>query len=502
MFPMGKRIAILGKKPTFSPLNVAGLQLWLKADTGQTWTAVGGTFKLASNQLVPNSNNDGDISAADIGKSNYKLTAYITPYGNNGNRNSPGILFRYSDASNFYLFSIYGAGNYMILYKRTTATGYVNLREFTQHTIPSGVQIKVEIYCKDDTIAIFVDGTEFVTLTGQTFNQTATKIGVRLGKTGAPASLCQWDSIACTPVNYPRTAWAFTRNAGNPLIVLGAGGSWEDVDIANPDIFHDTPNNRWCMNYSGYDGAQWHTGLAYSNDLLSWTKEAANPILSPIAGDGYIAGNGAIVLKGSTYYLYYNDQSGNIKLATSPDLATWTRQGVVIAAGAGGTYDSNGCFDPTARLMGDGTTVEIFYAGQNAGGLRGIGRATSTDGTTFTKQGKLFDCPAWSSPIAYPGEPHPIEATGASYSILIDTGEYAGMRYCTRAYTTDSGATWNFERKIFDTPTPSVWDSAQVFDPCPIVSGGTLYLFYAGSTRFGNAQNLTAQIGLATLAWP
>jgi hypothetical protein len=35
-----------------------------------------------------------------------------------------------------------------------------------------------------------------------------------------------------------------------------------------------------------------------------------------------------------------------------------------------------------------------------------------------------------------------------------------------------------------------------------VVSGGTMYFFHAGATINGAAQNLNAQIGLATLPWP
>lgn len=290
----------------------------------------------------------------------------------------------------------------------------------------------------------------------------------------------------------------FSRYASNPVIAKGAGGTWEDVDVANPDVFYDTPNSRWVMNYSGYDGAEWHTGLAYSTDLLNWTKEASNPVFSPNEAEGYIAANGSIVLKGSTYYLYYQlEAATDILLATSPDLLDWTRIGSVLAKGAGGEFDDVQVFDPSARLLGDGT-IELFYAA-NDGSVRSYGRATSSDGATFVKSGKLFTRPLFATAQS-PGEPYAYRS-GENYILTYDCAESNGVRYISQAFTLDGGVSWKFRQKILDKGAAEQWDSAQVFDSCMVQSGSTLYLFYAGATATGVAENLSAQVGVATVLW-
>jgi len=305
-------------------------------------------------------------------------------------------------------------------------------------------------------------------------------------------------------ITYPR----FTRYSGNPIIALGSSGQWDQYDIANPHVFYDTPNSRWVMNYSGNRsnvGNDWAMGLAYSTDLLTWTKEAANPVFTPSGGDETgIAANGAIVLKGSTYYHYYHAGfPGVIKCATSSDLLSWTRQGVVIDVGSGGAWDESGTFDPVARLMPDDTTIEVFYAGRNASSIRNIGRATSTDGTTFTKQGIVFDHTAaqgYSDRQDNFGEPDPLGDTGTSYELWCDRAIVDGYRSISRFATTNSGSSWTFKGN-FNPAGGAGWDSVNVFDNAKVLHNGTLYLFYAGSSLPASAGNVGMQIGVATATW-
>lgn len=289
-----------------------------------------------------------------------------------------------------------------------------------------------------------------------------------------------------------------TRYASNPVIPTGTSGAWDDSDVANPDIKWDTRLSKWVMNYSGYDGASWHTGLAYSDDLLTWTKEAANPILSPTGAEGNQATNGSIVQAGGTYYLYYQGEDSQIRLATSTDLTNWTRQGIVLS-GTAGQWDAAAVYDPFARLLSDGT-IELYYSGATASwATYGIGRATSSDFTTFTKSGQVFDHVS-NIPFSTPdcGEPS-IYGTGGRRMILLDTSDTLSVRRISQAVTLDDGATWTWRRAILG--AGSGWDAVQVFDNCPVVWDGTLYLFYAGAPASGT-QGTGAQIGVATATWP
>lgn len=274
------------------------------------------------------------------------------------------------------------------------------------------------------------------------------------------------------PSAYPVTALpTFTRYAGNPIIEESAA-AWESVCVANPDVFWDTPNNRYVMNYSGWDGSKWRTGLAYSTDLLTWTKEAANPVFGTNPAETYIESNGSIVLFGGTYYLYFHGTSNGTGtyVATSPDLINWTVQN-----GGNPIVPSP---DPAARVVG--STVELYVMG---------GLYTSTNGINFTQSTSIQQL--------YTGEPYPL-LTGATRYLADARGDPRKIGVYGSA---DSGVTWWNMGDIL-LPDPGEWDATNVFDPCLIVKDDTLYMFYAGYPGGGNPSEAAGmKIGVATAPW-
>jgi predicted GH43/DUF377 family glycosyl hydrolase len=465
------------------------------------WTQNIGTWHIQSNHLEPNSHADGSLATFPLGLSDFILTCDVTPWDNGTAASIPGLVFRYTSDSAYWLVQLDSRLNLIYLYEKTGASTYVERARVTL-VMDSLTAYPVIIKCIGPDITITVGAATPWTYVS-TANQTATSIGVRVGTTGSPGTnRSRWDNLLVVPFSGTDYNWPiFTKYVSNPVVTKGAAASWEDVDIANPDVFYDTPNSRWVMNYSGFDGAQWHTGLAYSTDLLTWTKEAANPVLSPVS-EGYIAGNGTIAYKAGTYYLYYQVASPNtrIMLATSSDLLTWTRIGVAVDKGSTGQFDATAVADPMVRLLANGS-FEMYYCGVGAlPGLeaRGIGRATSSDGVTWTKQGRVFPVPSLADATAVHGEPF-VLGEGASHMITFDGATGSEARRIFQAYTLDGGATWVYRKNAL--VAGSGWESAQVFDSCLVLDNGTLYLFYAGATLPGAAENLNAQIGVATAPW-
>lgn len=291
---------------------------------------------------------------------------------------------------------------------------------------------------------------------------------------------------------------AFAKYGSNPIIPT-VPATWESVNVAAPDVKWDSRQARWVMNYSGFDGSTWRTGLAYSTNLLSWTKEATNPVFSPNVAEGYLAGNGSIVYYGGQYWLYYqglDSPLARIYAATSPDMLTWTRANggsPVLDLGAASEFDDYRTYDPHAQIAEDGT-IALFYIGTTSGATSGIGWASSSDGVTFSKHGRLLqpsspELPGWL------GEPSYLGRFG-HYAFLADGAQVAFNRYINRYYTTD-GST--FTRELGVLQAGSGWESAIVFDCSQIWWNGVLYCFYAGAPN--NTEPLGAQIGVATVAW-
>lgn len=298
----------------------------------------------------------------------------------------------------------------------------------------------------------------------------------------------------------------FLRNEANPIITKDTG-TFDSSDIANPDVFYDTPNSRWVMNYSAYGtivgdaSPKWRMCLAYSTNLLVWNKEAANPVFGPISGEGYIACNGSIVLKSGVYYHFYltgnsNDTaSTKIRLATSTDLINWTRKngGNPIIVGTAGTFDSLAVYDPCVRLMDDGVTFEMTYAASD-GANNSIGKATSTDGTTWIKQGKILSLQGWFNSSSF-AEPAHVRIDNALY-LCWDAAISAGVRSLAMGLTFNTGKDWQFLGVVLK-GSGSGWDSLQVFDGYILFHNNKIYLFYAGGTVASGTQGMNSQIGVA-----
>ena len=291
---------------------------------------------------------------------------------------------------------------------------------------------------------------------------------------------------------------AFVRYGSSPILAKGAPGSWEETDVANPDVKWDAPNNRWVMNYSGYSvtANKWKLGLAYSTDLINWTKEPTNPVFSPSVSEGYICSNGSIVYKNGTYYHYYNAGDFLTYCATSPDLLTWTRQNggaPVLPKGATGAIDDIQTADPMARIRDDGV-IEIYYIARSSVSAACYAKATSSDGITFTKLGKIADQPSIGASNA--GEPFAFAFDEIGYRFTHDAASTTNTRFIIEQFSVDGGATFRV-RGIALAGSGSGWDSVQVFDSCVVLAFGQTYLFYAGAPAPGPAENMGAQIGLA-----
>lgn len=55
-------------------------------------------------------------------------------------------------------------------------------------------------------------------------------------------------------------------------VTLQPAGDFEAAAVAEPAVVRDPRRNRWLMTYAASDGTQWRIGLAYSNDLMNWTR--------------------------------------------------------------------------------------------------------------------------------------------------------------------------------------------------------------------------------------
>lgn len=170
---------------------------------------------------------------------------------------------------------------------------------------------------------------------------------------------------------------------------LGAQGAWDEATVADPTVA-SLPNGTYRMYFTGYEANQSTAiGLATSADLVNWTEDPLNPVLSRgPAGSWESAGcSNPSVATGSDWTLFYEGCAKGIYqvgIATSSDGLHWTRSASpFLPNGAPGTWDDIEIGSPDyfhgavgARLYCDGYNgtnsrigmVSLAYAGPSSGG--------------------------------------------------------------------------------------------------------------------------------------
>ncbi|MBI4497800.1 MAG: methyltransferase domain-containing protein [Chloroflexi bacterium] len=193
------------------------------------------------------------------------------------------------------------------------------------------------------------------------------------------------------------------RDPPTPVLTPGAPGAWDGVSVHDPRVVYDGTSYR--MWYSGFDGERWQIGLARSEDGVTWTRHAANPVLrpgSPDAWDGAGVAYSSVVRRGAAYHMWYQggDRGGvwRIGYATSLDGLTWTKHPAnpVLDLGPPGSWDSARVFTPAVVPVAQG--LVLWYSGAPRWGL---GYATSSDGVSWQRGGRVL---ALGPPGAWDGE--------------------------------------------------------------------------------------------------
>lgn len=97
-WPHGRGVALLGRRPiVFDAFNRANSTSTLgKADTGQSWSAITGTWGISSNQAYNPTGDTGAFAVVESGVANGIVRATIT-----ARRTTSGIYFRVVDSDNW-----------------------------------------------------------------------------------------------------------------------------------------------------------------------------------------------------------------------------------------------------------------------------------------------------------------------------------------------------------------------------------------------------------------
>ena len=77
-------------------------------------------------------------------------------------------------------------------------------------------------------------------------------------------------------------------DANSPVLDVGAVGTWDDSWIGDPSLY--PVGGTWWMAYYGFDGSHARDGLATASSFpTDWTKYGGNPVLDIGAGGSFDA---------------------------------------------------------------------------------------------------------------------------------------------------------------------------------------------------------------------
>lgn len=292
-----------------------------------------------------------------------------------------------------------------------------------------------------------------------------------------------------------------------PVLTRGTEGTWDAVDVLNPSVVRF--KGRLFNYYSGYDGRIWRTGVAVSDDGITWTKHP-NSVLEPSDRDwdvSYISANGAAVVhRGEVLYFYQGvdrQGGGHIGLARSSDGVTFKKVKVpVMSPGPRHTWDSKGVADP--YVFAKGGSLYLYYLGQDEAGLQRLGVAESTNGgANWTK--------FIANPILDSGAANTFDENGAGEPSIAYVPPYFYMMYTGRdaaenrnlgyAVSTD-GTHWKkmSTSGLLSAADRGGWASHVVCDSTFLEArDGKYFVWFGGGNRPEPAENLNGEIGLMTV---
>jgi predicted GH43/DUF377 family glycosyl hydrolase len=206
-----------------------------------------------------------------------------------------------------------------------------------------------------------------------------------------------------------------------------------------------------------------------TNDSVLTGSRALDPVVLNEAG---------------TYKMWYThvDNSGTwtIYYADSTDGVTWSNQQQVLApSGTSGAYDEVRVAGPS--VINVSGTYMMWFSARDANAKWTVGHATSSDGLSWSKVGKVLDVggPAsWDSAMVR--EPSVIK-DGSTYKMW-----YAGTAlwpvFKIGYATSLDGMTWtkHGSNPIF-TGTSGGWDGFQVYAPSVVLDNGTYHMYFSGT---------------------
>lgn len=162
-----------------------------------SWVAGVGTFQIQANAATPNSNVDDDKVWCDPGLADCTITCDIVPFDSGlAIQSIPAILLRLTDSTHYWMVHAPSYDDLIVIFENAGA-GLVS-RASGAVTLNSGTSYALKIVASGTNITAYVNNVQICAYGSATSNQTATKVGFRLGKQGVIGPTT-WDNLIVAP---------------------------------------------------------------------------------------------------------------------------------------------------------------------------------------------------------------------------------------------------------------------------------------------------------------
>jgi predicted GH43/DUF377 family glycosyl hydrolase len=267
------------------------------------------------------------------------------------------------------------------------------------------------------------------------------------------------------------------------------------LEAVNPQVFPFS--GTLFMLYAGFGGDFWQTVVAGSSDGLDWTRGRA--VNAPRDGNWETGSReffgSALVRNGLIHYWYQAGAPMRIGLALSNDARTWERrEQPVFDSGDKNDWDGGAVRSPAVVEFGG--RLFLYYVGEDGARAGRLGVAVSDDGVEWKRHVR--------GPLLAPATG---ESSFGNMAVWKDRGSYwmlstrisKGLASRMRLLRSQDGLAWKETGLTLEGGQP--WNGKEMKDPCVLVAGDRVRVWYAGGDETGAFAGIHGQIGYGELIW-
>lgn len=268
------------------------------------------------------------------------------------------------------------------------------------------------------------------------------------------------------------------------VIDVGSQGAWDSNRLSDGAVILD--GDTYKMWYGGTDGTGYRIIYADSNDGKSWAnfQQAVDLGNTPLYDNTSLRGPTVIKL-GSYFKMWYAGAGGPdgmvIIYCDSWGGITWDNYEVVVNVGSQGAYDADNAWDPTVIM--DGGIYKMWYSGTDAGGLADrIIYCKSLDGISWSNFQMVVDKGNLGGYDDMASNCPTVIKDGGLYKMWYSGQNQtdSGFYVSTIYCDSEDGINWDNFQLAIEAGAEGTYDSNFVTGPMVINNNGTGMMWYRG----------------------